>query len=505
MIEPNTPILVGCGQVTLRDESSDSQITALELIKRAAILAAADTGLDLQLFNHVDALACVQCTRPGIHSLAGNLADDLGLKENAKIYYSTIGGNTPQWFVNTFAEKIARGQLSVVLLAGGEKLSSLKGGFAGMAQQSNVNIEPSKRNIEVIGDHRSGSNQHEVSHGLMMPTQVYPLFENALRNHYGHSVQSHRDKLGELYSYFSQVAADNDYAWFRKPLSAAEIVTVSHTNRYISYPYTKFMNAMIAVNQSASLVMMSVASAEKLGIDPSLWVYIHGMADTHDHWYPSERQNYYSSPAIGLAGKKALAMAEKQIEDMNFIDLYSCFPCAVQIARDELGIAESDRRHLTVTGGLRFHGGPGNNYTMHSIATMMDLVRRTPRTWGLVTGLGWHLTKHSIGVYSAEAFHGPWHRQDPVEYQSEIDVQHRPELVLFPRGKGKVETYTVAFNGNGEPEKGVIIGRLDGDRRFIANTPVDAKLFDVLINEDIIGWQGKVRQQGETNLFEIEL
>lgn len=81
-------------------------------------------------------------------------------------------------------------------------------------------------------------------------------------------------------------------------------------------------------------------------------------------------------------------MADIGINDVDFIDFYSCFPSAVQIACDALGIKIDDPRDLSITGGLRFFGGPGNNYPMHSIATAMDLVRNKPGSFGLTTGLG---------------------------------------------------------------------------------------------------------------------
>ena len=89
--------------------------------------------------------------------------------------------------------------------------------------------------------------------------------------------------------------------------------------------------------------------------------------------------NYYSSPAIRTMGQKAFAMAGKTVADMSFIDLYSCFPSAVEIGCAELGLAEDDPRGLTVTGGLPYFGGAGNNYVMHSIVTMMEKVRAQAR------------------------------------------------------------------------------------------------------------------------------
>ena len=68
----------------------------------------------------------------------------------------------------------------------------------------------------------------------------------------------------------------------------------------------------------------------------------------------TERINYYSSPAIRINAQKAFDMAGIKLEDISYFDFYSCFPSAVQIACEELGLDQDDLRGLTVTGGLPF-------------------------------------------------------------------------------------------------------------------------------------------------------
>jgi len=262
---------------------------------------------------------------------------------------------------------------------------------------------------------------------------------------------------------------------------------------------------ILSVNQSAAVILTSVGNAKRLGIDESRWVYIHGVGDAHDHWWPTERNDFHSSPGIRVAGREALEMAGLKINDIDYIDLYSCFPSAVQVARDELGIAKDDKRHLTVTGGLRFNGGPGNNYPMHSIATVMDLVRDNPETYGLITGLGWHITKHSVGIYSTKPTEGSWKRKDPAIYQAEVDAMPAPTFADKPSGPGTVETYTVLYSAAGIPERGVIVGRLEDGQRFIANTPNDPEGLEIMTQMEIIGKRGKVSSMNETlNLFEFD-
>jgi acetyl-CoA C-acetyltransferase len=191
-------------------------------------------------------------------------------------------------------------------------------------------------------------------------------------------------------------------------------------------------------------------------------------------------------------------MAGIGIDDVAHIDLYSCFPSAVQIARDEFGIKPGDPRPLTVTGGLPYFGGPGNNYVGHSIAAMVGRLRRDPGAYGLVTGNGWYVTKHSAGIYSTQPPEKAWQRADPRIDQRTIDFEPHPPLFETPSGDAEVETYTVIFDRDGAPELGIVIGRLAGGphrgARFIANTPADRRTLESMIKHEFIGAKGRVAQ-----------
>tara|TARA_B110000495_G_scaffold201040_1_gene217586 strand:- start:1287 stop:1820 length:534 start_codon:yes stop_codon:yes gene_type:complete len=165
----------------------------------------------------------------------------------------------------------------------------------------------------------------------------------------------------------------------------------------------------------------------------------------------------------------------------------------VELGREALDIGRKDPRNLTVTGGLPYFGGAGNNYVTHSIATLMDKLRSKPGSKGLCTSNGWFATKHGIGLYSSEPFEGEWKREDPKIYQQDIDLMERPEVDEEPSGDGKIETYTVA-NGRSGPEMGIVIGRLNSTNdRFIAITQKDSDL-DSLINEECLERDCKVKQ-----------
>jgi acetyl-CoA C-acetyltransferase len=287
----------------------------------------------------------------------------------------------------------------------------------------------------------------------------------------------------------------------RQGYSAEQLVTVDDANRWIGFPYPKLMNAHAYIDQSAAVVMTSAATARELGIPRDKWVFLHGCADAHDHWYVSERVDLHSSPAIRAASRQALAMAGKTLVDIDVIDLYSCFASAVQIGASEIGLAEDDPRGLTITGGLPYFGGPGNNYVTHSISEMLRRLRARPSAFGLVTANGNYVTKHSFGVYSTTPPSGPWQRESPGLLQAKIDALPKAPFTEAPMGEAAIETYTV-MHGKAEPEFAVVFGRLnDSGQRFIANLPDDpAGLWD-LQNRDSLGRPGHVTQVDGRNIF----
>ena len=248
--------------------------------------------------------------------------------------------------------------------------------------------------------------------------------------------------------------------------------------------------------------MTSVATARALGVPHDRWVYVWGTGQAHDRWFVSERVDYTSSPALREAARQALDAACIGIERVDHLDLYSCFPSAVQIGRDMLGISPDDPRPLTLTGGLPYFGGPGNNYSMHAIAEVMARARARPGSVGLVTALGWYLTKHAVGVYAAAPKEGRFVREEPAPRQALLDAQAAPALAAEPSGDATIETYTVLHDRDGAPVRGLVIGRLADGRRFLAATPDDRALLDGLMAREAVGVRGRVTAAEGANRFE---
>src|SRR5665213_3185655 len=447
-----TPVLIGQGQFTYRGAPAEAP-TPLELIQTAALAAAKDAGLSPASLAELDGVAVVGFTIdaegalsrlpvPRMVSPPASLAKALGADPRWSVY-THMGGNSPRQLINLTCERIAAGETDFALAVGAEFLGSLMRRLAQNLPLDGFGDETGPPPVRV-GEARAGTTPIEAAHGLGLPVNAYPLFENALRARDRRSLADHQRRLGALFSPFTAVAADNPFAWFPRYRSPEELVEVTDANRMVGYPYPKYLNAIMQVDQAAGVLIASVKKARELGVPEDRWVFLHGCADAADLWFPLERQNYHSSPAMRLTGARALEMAGIGMADLDFIDLSSCFPSAVQIGAEELGLDIDDPRGLTVTGGLPYFGGPGNNYAMHSVATMMERLRARPGSWGLATANGWYLTKQSTGVYSTTPPRAPFSRQDPRVIQSRIDALDHPASGDRPQGAAVIETYTVA-------------------------------------------------------------
>lgn len=499
MSEDRLPILVGAAQFTQKGVDPAEALEPLAMMEKTARDAAEDAGLGARLFAAVDTVGVVNIFSYDYGNSPRLLAERLGARPRSEVYTS-VGGNSPLLLLNEVARRIAAGRIEVALLSGAEALAS-----TARARKHGTTLgwtaPYAGEAPERLGYDLAGNSDHEIAHGLHAPIEVYPLFENALRARAGREPAAHQRRLGELYARFSAIAAENPYAWFPSARSAEEIATVRPDNRMIGYPYPKLMNAIMKIDQSASLIVTSVAAARRLGIAEERWVYVAGVGDAHDHWFVSDRVDYASSPAIRAAGAAALEMAGMTIDEASWIDLYSCFPSAVQIGRAALDIADDDPRPLTVTGGLAHAGGPASNYPMHSVATLVGKLRGDRTASAVATGLGWYLTKHSVTVLRGRRSEHAWNPRDTAEIQAEVDTLPGPPFTTTPGGAATIETFTVLHDRDGAPSRGIVFGRQSDGRRFLANTPADRATLESLMRGEAVGRSGRV-EAGAKNRFD---
>ena len=476
-LDPRTPVLAGAGQAAERlGEPGYRRRSAADLAGDAAWAALADTGADpAVLASAIDTVAGVrqfENSYPGARAALGR-SDNFPRSVAARIgagpgraVLEVSGGQAPQHLVNEFAGVIAAGDSCAVLLAGGEAISTTRryGKEEGRPDFS----ESVAGSLDDRGYGLDGlASPHLIAHGLIGGPAQYAVLENARRARLGVSRAPYAALMGELFAPFTEVAAGNPYAAAPVRRSAAELVTVTAANRMIADPYPRYVVAREKVNQGAAVLLMSVAAARRLGVPGDRWVFLHGHADLRERELMA-RADLSAGPASVLAARHALEVAGIGVDELATLDLYSCFPVPVFNICDGLGLAADDPRGLTVTGGLPFFGGPGNNYSMHAIAETVQRARQSPGSYGFVGANGGVMSKYSAGVYSTRP--AGWVPDRSASLQAEVDSWPAPEEAVAADGPAVVETYTVVPGRDGT-RTGIVIGRLEaGGRRFVART-----------------------------------
>ena len=503
-----TPVIIGVSQITDTTSQPPDGRSPLAFLAEVSRAAASDSGVDADaLLAGLDSVTVVRLysdSSPRFATPFGamanppwSLARQLGATPSEYIYPAP-GGDSPQTLVTRACRRIARGESRAALVVGAEPLRSELA-----ARRSGLQLDWSASAPfapDSLGEIPSYYKQVEEVHGLRSPSAMYGLIAQALRVAAGQTLEAYRMASAGLFEGFSAVAQANVHATRRKGYSAAEIAQVTPANPMVGFPFTKLMTASAFVDQAAAVVVCSEAHADALGVPGQKRVYLHGAAAAHDEWFLSDRAELGQSMAMRLASQRALALAGRTLADMELLDIYSCFPSAVQIACKELGLPPDGRR-LTVTGGLAFFGGPGNNYSTHAIAEMVDRLRERPSAFGMVLANGGLVTKESIGVYSAQRNTGEWLLAPQQPIQPLIDAQPKTPFADIASGQARVESYTV-LHLKGVAQRGILLGRLAaGGERFIANFEADAGLLNSIEASDAIGMRGVVSREGAVNIF----
>ena len=472
--DDRNPVIVGVGQFKQQLEDVSLAEEQYVLMEQALRLAADDAGAP-KLLTDIDRLLVIG----GMWSYPdpGRLIADAVGSSNARTFLTAMGGNMPQATVSDCCERIAAGEMDIAAVVGGEAVYS-KNKLRKLGKdlsKSGVDLEKAER----FGENVSMSSQHERDNGFLMPTQIYPLFESAIRAHRKETHYEHRMRISSLWEGFNRVAVANEHAWVQTPMTAEEIMEPTADNRMVGYPYTKAMNANSFVDFGGAIIICSVAKARSLGIDSDNWVFPHSATDGHATFLFSERDNFHESPAIRVTSKRCLELADISIDNVGPMDLYSCFPSVVQITMNELGI--DPERAATTTGGLSFFGGPMNSYVIHAIASTIDEIRKTGE-YGFVHANGGYATKHACAVYHNKPPKGQFRR---MNVQEEIEASPKREVEENPIGKSVVEAYTV-LHGREGPDKALMTTLMEDGKRALASTS-DAQTMQSMMSEEYVG------------------
>lgn len=490
MPDPRAPVIVGVAQLLQRPDDPRDALEAAALMTEVTRAAAADAGAP-RLLAAVELVVAVN----GAWSYADParlVADNIGAT-SARSARTTHGGNTPQLVVDVLGERIAAGQLDVAVVVGAETIWSRR-----RLRRAGVEREVTAQAEGVAPDEELGkpldiNSDFEQARRIVQPVEVYPLFESAIRHRRGETLDRHRDRVAAMWERFNQVAVTNPFAWSRTPMTAAEIRDASPSNRMVAFPYTKAMCSNWDLDQAAAVIVCSAEAAARLGVAQDRWVFVHGGSEADDTAYISNRGSLSGSPAIAAAWSALSGDRGVGVDDIAHLDVYSCFPSAVEAAAEAIGIDEG--RQLTLTGGLTFAGGPLNNYVTHSIATMVGRLREDAGATGLVTANGGLLTKHALGLYSTRPPETPFRRLRVADE----DIDHgRRDAAPDHVGVVSIEAATVMHDHDG-PARALFAG-LTGDGRRTLAVSEDAGTMKAAMSEELCGTSADVDAEGRLHL-----
>ena len=439
-VDPRTPCIVGVARRTWRQQPAPEPLAMWEELTRAA---AAD-AVSADAVRDIQSLQVVYCQSWEYDDPCGRLADRLGADPKHRAY-SGIGGSVPVALVGDAAGAMARGELDLALVVGGEAL----------ATRRRLPAPPWSFAPEQATPFPITLDPGEAANGIYQAYLTFALLDTARRAGLGLAVADHREALGRLLAPLSRVAAAHpEHAWFPTARPADEIVTVTAANRMVATPYTKLMTAVMDVDMAAAVLLATEERADRMGVPDHQRVYLRGLGVGEEPPAMAARPDLGRSPALAAAGRAALR--GHHIDDVAHLDLYSCFASSLDFARDALGI--TDGRGLTVTGGLPYHGGPGSNYCAHSLAAMAGTLRSDPGSLGLVTGIGMHMTHHAASLWSTL----------PGEFVPATAAEPLPASTVSSGvgGTGTVATFSTTWSREGPSWTALICDLPDGTRCY---------------------------------------
>lgn len=463
-MDDRQPVLVGWAAETQREADPAIALEASALMAKAAKAAGRRSGA-ADLLTRVERIY-VPKGRWSYRNPGRSLAQAIGAP-GATTLLSSVGV-LQQTLIGDACSRIRDGEIGSALVAGGDTgyriLQSLIAGttMTETQQEDDPDI--------LLAPHDELRHPAELRAGLQMPVGLYAILHSAFAAERGDHIDSYRDRIAQLFSELSGVAAENPDAWKREAVPARTIREPSARNPMQAFPYTKLHCSSWNVDQAAALLLCSAGLARELGIPPERWIVPVASAESNHMLQVSTRPALDRCPGARIACDAALAAAGATMADVSRLDLYSCFPAAVEIYAAELGV--EGRRPLTVTGGMPFAGGPYNNYVFQATARMADLLAGDqrvggPAATGLVASVSGVLTKQGFGLWTTAGGRADFVSADVSDT---VAACNRPlHIDMDYSGEGRIAGSTVLHGGD-RPRSGVAVIDIPGGMRAVART-----------------------------------
>ena len=505
-IAKTTPVIIGAGQSLDRIDSCDYRaLSAPDLATQAARIAIGNARASTEIATLIQAIATTRTFEDSLPDPAPfgrsdnfprSVAKRLGIEPELAVW-EKAGGNSPQDLVGEFCNRVANGELDLVLITGAEAISTVRhalkqGRSLDFAEHAAGSVDDRGAGLEAFRDPLARR------HGLVSPTLCYALAETARRARLGLDRKAYAAQMEDLFAPFAAVAAANPYsAWDVPTYGRGDLLAINRHNRWIADPYPLRLIARDQVNQGAAILIASTAMADAMGCAPERRIYLHGWANATEKPLLA-RPDLGASPASIATCQEALRRARATPADVGAFDFYSCYPIAVtNAAIDGLGLAPNDPRGLTLTGGLPFFGGPGNNYSMHAIAEAVEVARCSAKKV-LVGANGGYLSKYSAGLYSAEPRN--WQAKDGAFTLPAVD-----DIRVFPTfdGTAAIESFTVHHDRDGPAYATATCRTAEGSRFITRSTLGDRTVASVLHEQDGLGRAIYVKHVDGYNQFTL--
>lgn len=485
-LQPMTavPLLAGCAAVQQRETDITKSREAIALMIDAVKMAAKECGNEA-ILQHVQSVyvprGMWQYGDP-----ARLVANAIGVPQAGTVLADF--GILQQTLIGDACERIASGDIECAIVVGGEaKFRQLQASIQQTVATETVQDAVPDTFMEPAADLCLDA---ESQVGLMMPVGFYAIMESALRFARRESVDANRDRIALRYRRFSEIAARNPAAWKRDVLSMEHVRDAVGKNRMLAFPYTKAHNSEWNVDQASALILCSEKLADQLGIASGKRVYPLVSSESNHMLCLSQREQLHRSPGVDIALWAALDHAALAKNSFDFIDLYSCFPAAVQIYAEALNV--DDACDLTVTGGMASAGGPLNNYVLQATVKIAELLREQPAPAnGLVSSVSGMMTKQAYGLWCSEKPRQPFafiDVSDTVGQASKVV----PVLGEY-RGVATVAGYTVLYAGDA-PSRAIVIADTPAGERVLAYSE-DAVVMARCTSEEMCSVQVAVEGQ----------
>lgn len=474
-----TPVLVGIGLTTRREEDYTQALEPMDLMLEAVAAAGADTT-SVGVLQGLQYIA-VPRGRWNYSNPAGEIARRFNAPEAVTVL--TTPGVLQQTLIGEACARIANGQAHTTLVTGADAgYRILKAQIAKERAFERVQADEPDIYMQPKNELR-----HEVEKraGMQMPVGLYAIMDSAYRAKQGWSIDEHRDRLAALWSKFSEIAERNPHAWQKKAVPAAAIREASERNPMQAFPYTRHHCSTWNVDQASALLFCSVARAEELGIPRSKWVFPLASVESNHMVAVSARADLAACPGAGITGRAALEAGGLTAEQVDLVELYSCFPLAVETYAAELGLPLSS--DLTLTGGMAFAGGPYNNYFLQSTCRAVELLREGKGRNALLSCVSGIVTKQAFALWSIDKPTRPFvHADLTAQVAREMEVR---EVLEDFSGDATVAGYTVLYGRWQVPKAVLLVDTPDGMRAMA--TTEDAALIACMQARELVG--NKVR------------